>query len=177
MSPGGCGALAACARLPKAHDYLIDQKIADPNCLGIGGWSNGGLMTAWAITHTNRFKAAVQFAALVDFPLMWGASVAFLRSSLEKVFEGTPMSARQTYEANSALSFVHNCKTPTLILHGEADTVVPIAQAYEFYHALKSLGVETELVVYPREGHSIEERAHQIDFQKRMLAWYEKHLK
>jgi dipeptidyl aminopeptidase/acylaminoacyl peptidase len=65
---------------------------------------------------------------------------------------------------------------PTLILHGETDPL-PIAQAYEFYHALKALGVETEMVVYPREGNSIEERAHQIDFQKGMLAWYEKHLK
>jgi dipeptidyl aminopeptidase/acylaminoacyl peptidase len=156
-------------------DSLIDQKIADPNRLGIGGWSNGGFMTAWAITHTNRFKAAVPFAAPVDFSISWGASD--LGRFLEANFGGTPLHARQQYEVRSPFYFVENCKTPTLILHGETDPIVPIAQAYGFYHALKSLGIETEMVVYPREGHSIEERAHQIDFQKRVLAWFDKHLK
>ena len=65
----------------------------------------------------------------------------------------------------------------TRTLHGETDPIVSVGQAYEFYYALKALGVETELVVYPREGHSLDERAHQIDFQRRMLAWFDKHLK
>jgi dipeptidyl aminopeptidase/acylaminoacyl peptidase len=64
-----------------------------------------------------------------------------------------------------------------LILHGENDPTVPIGQSYEFYYALKALGVETEMVVYPREGHSLVERAHQIDFQRRVLAWFDKYLK
>ena len=156
-------------------DSLIEQRIADPDRLGIGGWSNGGLMTAWAITHTNRFKAAVPFAAPVDHQIQWGASS--LGELTEKGFGDTPLRARRLYEANSALYFVQNCRTPTLILHGEDDPGVPIVQAYEFYHALRALSVETEMVVYPREGHSIEERAHQIDFQRRVLAWYDKHLK
>ncbi len=87
------------------------------------------------------------------------------------------MRARPVYDAHSTFHFVQNCTTPTLILHGQTDPVVLVAQAYEFYHALKALGIESEMVVYPREGHSIEERAHQIDFQKRVLEWYEKHLK
>jgi dipeptidyl aminopeptidase/acylaminoacyl peptidase len=86
------------------------------------------------------------------------------------------MSARQQYEASSPLYFVQNCKTPTLVLHGEVDSV-PISEAYMFYHALKAFGVETEMVVYPREGHNLVERAHQIDFQRRVLEWFDKHLK
>jgi dipeptidyl aminopeptidase/acylaminoacyl peptidase len=156
-------------------DSLIEQKIADPNRLGIGGLSNGGYMSAWAITHTNRFKAAVPFAAPVDFPMEWGASV--IGKTFEAAFDDTSLHARQVYDAHSPFHFVQNCTTPTLILHGETDPVVPIAQAYEFYRALKTLGVETEIVVYPREGHNLEERAHQIDFQKRVLGWYDKHLK
>jgi dipeptidyl aminopeptidase/acylaminoacyl peptidase len=96
---------------------------------------------------------------------------------LEKAYGAIPLRARQEYEARSPSHFVQGCKTPTLILHGENDSAVPVSQAYEFYHALKALGVETEMVVYPREGHNINERAHQVDFQKRMLAWFDKHLK
>jgi dipeptidyl aminopeptidase/acylaminoacyl peptidase len=158
-------------------DSLIAQRIADPSRLGIGGWSNGGLMTAWAITHTNRFKAAALFAAIVDFKIDLSGGTGWSGVRLgEQVFGGAPMSARQRYEANSPLYFVQNCKTPTLVLHGEVDSV-PISEAYMFYHALKSFGVETEMVVYLREGHNLVERAHQIDFQRRVLAWFDKHLK
>jgi dipeptidyl aminopeptidase/acylaminoacyl peptidase len=156
-------------------DSLIEQKIADPNRLGIGGWSNGGLMSTWAITHTSRFKAAVPLAAPVDFPVWWG--VSNIGMLLEVTYGDTLLRARQQYEAHSPLTFVQNCKTPTLIVHGETDSIVPIAGSYEFYHALKALGVETEMVVYPREDHSIQERSHQIDFQNRMLAWYAKYQK
>jgi dipeptidyl aminopeptidase/acylaminoacyl peptidase len=156
-------------------DSLIEQKIADPNRLGIGGLSNGGYTSAWAITHTNRFKAAVPFSAPVDFPMEWGASA--IRKLFEAAFDDTPLHAQQLYDSHSPFHFVQNCKTPTHIIHGETDPIVPIAQAYEFYRALKTLGVETEMVVYPREGHNLEERAHQIDFQKRVLGWYDKHLK
>jgi len=156
-------------------DSLIEQKIADPKRLGIGGWSNGGYMSTWAITHTNRFKAAVPLAAPVDFPVWWG--VSNIGMLLEVTYGDTLLRARQQYEVHSPLTFVQNCKTPTLIVHGETDSIVPIAGSYEFYHALKALGVETEMVVYPREDHWIQERAHQIDFQNRMLAWYAKYLK
>jgi dipeptidyl aminopeptidase/acylaminoacyl peptidase len=158
-----------------AVDALVEQKLADPNRLGIGGWSNGIYMTTWAVAHTDRFKAAPPFAAPVDFSLWWGTSP--IREYLEKAYGAIPLRARQEYEARSPLHFVQGCKAPTLILHGENDSAVPISQAYEFYHALKALGVETEMVVYPREGHNLNERAHQVDFQKRVLAWFDKHLK
>jgi dipeptidyl aminopeptidase/acylaminoacyl peptidase len=111
----------------------------------------------------------------VDFLVSWGVSDA--GRVPEVTFGDTPLRARQQYEAYSPLTFVQNCKTPTLIAHGEADRTVPIAESYEFYRALKALGVETEMVAYPREGHVMQERAHQIDFQNRVLAWYAKYLK
>jgi dipeptidyl aminopeptidase/acylaminoacyl peptidase len=156
-------------------DSLIEQKLADPNRLGIGGWSNGGYMTTRVITHTDRFKAAVPFAAPLDFPIWWATSP--IREYLEQAYGAAPLRGRQQYEAHSPFYSVQNCKTPTLILQGDADPMVPSSQAYEFYYSLKSLGVETEMVVYPREGHTINERAHQVDFQRRMLAWFDKHLK
>jgi dipeptidyl aminopeptidase/acylaminoacyl peptidase len=132
-------------------------------------------MTAWAITHTERFKAAVAMAAPVDFPLWWGTTP--VRKYLEAVYGTTPVRARQEYETHSPLYFSQKCKTATLIVHGSEDTVVSIAQAYEFYRALKASGVEAEMVVYPREGHYMQEPAHQVDLQKRILLWFDKHLK
>jgi dipeptidyl aminopeptidase/acylaminoacyl peptidase len=156
-------------------DYLVEQKIADPNRLGIGGWSNGGFMTEYAITRTTRFKAAVAQAAHADFFSLYGAS--YIRTSLLISFHESPYLNRKGYDERSPITLVRNCRTPTLLLHGELDSGVPVSQAYEFYHGLKDVGVETELVVYPRERHNIQERAHQLDVQRRVLAWFDKHLK
>jgi dipeptidyl aminopeptidase/acylaminoacyl peptidase len=156
-------------------DYLVEQKIADPNRLGIGGWSNGGFMTEYAITHTTRFKAAVAQAGHSDFFSLYGTS--YLSSSLRLSFGDSPHVNRKGYDERSPIMSVRNCRTPTLLLHGELDSGVPVGQAYEFYNALKDFGVETELVIYPRERHNIQERGHQLDIQRRMLAWFDKHLK
>ena len=156
-------------------DYLVEQKIADPNRLGIGGWSNGGFMTEYAITRTTRFKAAVAQAAHSDFFSLYGTS--YIRASLRISFPDSPYLNRKDYDERSPITFVRNCRTPTLLLHGELDSGVPVGQAYEFYNGLKDVGVETEMVVYPRERHSIQERAHQLDVQQRILAWFNKHLK
>jgi len=156
-------------------DYLVQQKIADPNRLGIGGWSNGGFMTEYAITHTTRFKAAVAQAGHSDFFSLYGAS--YLSSSLRISFGDSPHVNRKGYDERSPIISIRNCRTPTLLLHGELDSGVPVGQAYEFYNALKDVGVETELVIYPRERHNIQERGHQLDVQRRMLAWFDKHLK
>ena len=156
-------------------DYLIAQKIADPNRLGIGGWSNGGFMTEFAITHTNRFRAAVAEAGHSDFFSLYGTS--YLRDSLRRSSKQSPYYNREWYDQRSPISSIKNCRTPTLLLHGEYDGGVPVGQAYEFYTGLKDAGVETELVIYPRERHSIQEYLHRVDVQKRMLAWFNKHLK
>jgi dipeptidyl aminopeptidase/acylaminoacyl peptidase len=156
-------------------DYLVKEKIADPNRLGIGGWSNGGFMTEYAITHTTRFKAAVAQAAHSDFFSLYGTS--YLRASLRISFHDSPYLNRKSYDESSPITSIRNCRTPTLLLHGELDSGVPLGQAYEFHHGLKDLGVETEMVIYPRERHSIQERAHRLDVQRRVLAWFDKHLK
>ena len=156
-------------------DYLVEQKIADPNRLGIGGWSNGGFMTEYAITHTTRFKAAVAQAGHSDFFSLYGTS--YLSSSLRISFGDSPHVNRKGYDERSPIMSIPNCRTPTLLLHGELDSGVPVGQAYEFYNGLKDAGVETQLVVYPRERHNIQERGHQLDIQRRMLAWFDKHLR
>ena len=156
-------------------DYLIAQKIADPNRLGVGGWSNGGFMTEFAITHTNRFRAAVAEAGHSDFFSLYGTS--YLRDSLRRTSKQSPHDNREWYDERSPITSIKNCRTPTLLLHGELDGGVPAGQAYEFYTGLKDAGVETELVIYPREHHSIQEYSHRLDVQKRMLAWFDKHLK
>jgi dipeptidyl aminopeptidase/acylaminoacyl peptidase len=156
-------------------DSLVAQGIADPARLGIGGWSNGGFMSLWSITHTTRFKAAAVYAALSDFRIIWSASET--SATLYNKLWGNPLQQHANYDAHSPFQFVQDCTTPTLILHGENDRIVPIAQEYEFYRALRANGVEAKLVVYPREGHVMNEKAHQIDMQERVLAWYEAHLK
>jgi len=155
-------------------DYLISQKIADPNRLGIGGWSNGGFMTEYAITRTTRFKAAVAISGHSDFYSLYGTS--YLRDGLRRTSGQSPYTNREWYDAHSPITLIKNCRTPTLLLHGELDAGVPVTQAYEFYTALTDAGVETELVVYPRERHSIQEYSHRIDLQKRILAWFNDHL-
>jgi dipeptidyl aminopeptidase/acylaminoacyl peptidase len=156
-------------------DYLIAQKIADPGHLGIGGWSNGGFMTEYAITRTTRFKAAVAQAGHSDFFSLYGTS--YLREGFRRTSGQSPHFDRRWYDEHSPINLIKNCKTPALLLHGELDPGVPVGQAYEFYTGLKDAGVEAELVIYPRERHNIQEYSHRLDLQKRMLAWFDKHLK
>ncbi len=157
-------------------DRLVAKGIADPTRLGIGGWSNGGFMTEWAITHTTRFRAAVAEAAHSDLTALYGTSPGtrpYLRANL-----GTsPYRQRATYDAHSPITFVAQCRTPTLLVHGQLDSGVPVGQSYEFHAALQDLGVETELIVYPRAGHVIQERSQQVDLQLRVLEWFDHHLR
>lgn len=157
-------------------DELIARKITDPNRLGIGGWSYGGFMTSWAVTQTNRFKAAVMGAGvsnLFSFNGTTDISPSFMRG----YFLDLPFNRREAYDGHSPMSFVKDVKTPTLVLHGGGDRRVPMGQGQEFYRALKQLGVKTEMVVYPREPHGIGEREHQIDLLNRVLNWFDTHLK
>jgi dipeptidyl aminopeptidase/acylaminoacyl peptidase len=157
-------------------DYLVAQRIADPNRLGIGGWSNGGFMTEYAITRTTRFKAAVAQAGHSDFFSLHGTST-YMHVSHHISTPDSPYHNRKWYDDHSPITLIRKCRTPTLLIHGINDGGVPVGQAYEFYTGLKDVGVETEMVVYPREGHNIREYAHQLDLQKRVVAWFDKHLK
>ncbi|HYL62306.1 MAG TPA: S9 family peptidase [Candidatus Methylomirabilis sp.] len=152
---------------------LIDRGIADPARLGIGGWSYGGYMSEWAITQTNEFKAAVSGAGLSDLISEYGTEQ---HPSYDEWFYGVPYEAPTGFLNSSPFLHLKNAKTPTLILQGEADTTDPIGQSQELYRGLKRYGVQTELVLYPREPHGFREEKHLVDRLNRILAWYQKYM-
>ncbi len=155
---------------------LIDRGIADPTKLGIGGWSYGGYMAEWAVTQTNDFKAAVSGAGLSDLISEYGSEE---HPSYDEWFYGVPYESASLvkYLNSSPFTQLKNAKRPTLILQGETDTTDPPGQSQELYRGLKHYGVETELVMYPREPHRLREEKHLLDRLNRMLAWYDAHLK
>jgi len=155
-------------------DYLIAQGITDPGRMAIGGWSFGGFMTAWAVTHTDRFKAAMDGAGVVDLYSM--ATTTDISPSFLRRYMGPLASNAAVYDRNSPVRYLSDCHTPVLVLDGEADTRVPMSQGQEFYHGLRFMGREAVMVTYPREPHIFTERAHQIDSLNRILAWYDAHL-
>jgi dipeptidyl aminopeptidase/acylaminoacyl peptidase len=155
-------------------DALIARGVSDPDKLAHIGWSYGGYMTAWVITQTNRFKAAMVGAGLTNMWSMYGTND--IPSILIAYFGGIPN--KQTlplYLERSAMSHIDKVTTPTLILHGANDERVPVGQAYELYRGLKDRGKPTELVFYPREGHGIQEYHHQKDRMQRTYDWVTKY--
>ncbi|HTB96858.1 MAG TPA: S9 family peptidase [Terracidiphilus sp.] len=155
-------------------DYLISQGIADPNRMAIGGWSYGGFMTSWAVTHTDRFKAAMVGAAVTDLYSM--ATTTDISPSFLQGYLGPLAFNPGVYERLSPVRYLSQCHTPVLVLHGEADPRVPPSQGQEFYHGLRFMNKEATMVTYPREPHIFTEREHQIDSLKRILDWYDAHL-
>jgi dipeptidyl aminopeptidase/acylaminoacyl peptidase len=154
---------------------MVERGIADPDRLGIGGWSWGGYLTATTITKTDIFKAAMMGAGLSN--LISDHGTDDIPSANLLYFPGDPYHHLDMYWEGSAIKNVANCKTPTLIIHGDADERVTPSQGKEMYTALTRLGVEAEFVRYPRMGHNISERNYQIDLLNRLGAWFEKHLK
>jgi dipeptidyl aminopeptidase/acylaminoacyl peptidase len=151
-------------------DALIRRGMADRSRLAIFGGSYGGYMTAWAVGHTRRFRAAVAWAPVTNNLSMYGTTDVpsfMLGSSASR----RPDPAGEFWAAQSPLSYAHRVRTPTLILAGEADVRVPPGQSQEFYRALKAAGVETKLILYPREPHGINEPRHRLHFLQQSLAW------
>ncbi len=142
-------------------DYLIKRGIADSSKLAQGGWSYGGYMSAWTLTQTNRFKAIMVGAGLTNMYSMY--STNDLQTVLEDYFGGEPWNDEAAYRKASAMVYIKQAKTPTLILHGQQDTRVPIGQAQELYMGLKKNGVPVELVFFPREPHGLQEPRHALD--------------
>ncbi len=155
-------------------DFLINRGIADPNRLGIGGWSYGGYMSAWAITQTQRFKAAVSGAGMSDLATEFGTEDG---PAYDEWFYGLPYERPEGFTKGSPMTYIKNAHTPTLILHGESDRTDPIGQSQMLYRALKRYGVESEFVVYPREPHGLQEEKHLIDRLNRIVRWFDAHLK
>jgi len=157
-------------------DFLVSKGIADPERLGIGGWSYGGYMAAWAVTQSTRFKASVSGAPMTDLAVEYGTEMTGI-NAYDTWFLGTPYENLSHFIDRSPTTFIKNVKTPTLILCGENDATDPIAQCYQFHRGLKRYGVEAEFVAFPREGHGLRDEKHQVDMLSRMINWFEKYLK
>lgn len=153
------------------HRYLW----LDPNRMGIEGVSYGGQLTYWLTTQTNEFKAAIPFAGITN--LISYNYLTYYNQYEEMEFGEffTQDDMMDKAWKRSALRYVAQDHTPTLIMHGANDPDVPIPDAEQFYIALKDVGVETEMVIYPREGHGARETGHQIDRLNRSIAWYKAH--
>ena len=156
-------------------DEAIRVAPIDPHRLGICGWSYGGYMTMWAVTQTNRFKAAMAGAGLSNWQSYYGENL--IDQWMIPFFGKSVYDDPEVYAKSSPINFIKNAKTPTLILVGDSDGEVPAPQSYEFWHALKTLGVETEFVVYEHEGHRFKNPKHRRDVVERTLAWFDAHLK
>ena len=155
-------------------DYLVNSGVADPQRLGIGGWSYGGYMAAWAITQTTRFKASVVGAGLSDLASEFGTENG---PEYDEWFFGLPYEKLDGFLKCSPITFIKNARTPTLILHGEADTTDPIGQGQQLYRGLKRYGVPSDFVIYPREGHGLREEKHLIDRLNRIIGWFERYVR
>jgi dipeptidyl aminopeptidase/acylaminoacyl peptidase len=154
---------------------MVDKGWADPDRLGAFGWSYGGYMTMWIDTQTDRFKAISPGAGLPDLYSMY--SQTDIHRYLTVFFNSkAPWDNYQEYWDHSPMKYIGNVKTPTMILHGQADTRVPIPQAEEFYRALYERHVPVEYVTYPRENHGFVEPRHIQDRWQRYLVFFGKYL-
>ncbi|MCG8460963.1 MAG: S9 family peptidase [Holophagales bacterium] len=155
-------------------DHLVATGIADPERLGVFGWSYGGFLTGQTISHSQRFKAAVVGAGITHLASFAGTTdiTGFVPSFLQSELWNQP----ELWRDRSTVYHAGEIVTPTLIVHGENDVRVPVTQAYELYRALQSAGVETQLVVYPRSGHGVNEPKLALDLLRRQIAWFEEHL-
>jgi dipeptidyl aminopeptidase/acylaminoacyl peptidase len=147
----------------------------DPTKMGVEGVSYGGQLSFWLITQTRQFKAAIPIAGITN--LVSYNYLTYYNQYEQMEFGKLPHQSdlMDTMWKRSALRYVAQVATPTLIMHGANDQDVPIPDAEQFYIALKDVGVETEFVMYPREGHGIREVQHQVDSIDRSIAWYERH--
>jgi dipeptidyl aminopeptidase/acylaminoacyl peptidase len=154
---------------------VVKQVPVDDNRVGITGWSYGGFMTMWAVTQTNRFRAAVSGAGLSNWQSYYGEND--IDEWMIPYFGASVYRDPKIYAKSSPINFITRVKTPTLVLVGDRDGEVPAPQSREFWHALKTLGVDTQMVIYKDEGHVILQPDHRRDIMERMTGWFNKYLK
>lgn len=162
--------------LMKGLDEALSRfPFLDKDNLGVTGGSYGGYMTNWAITQTERFKAAITLASLSNLISFYSTSL--YQDLIHAEFNGYPWDNYELLWERSPLKHIQKVKTPTLIIHGEQDHDVHITQAEEFYTTLRMRGVETAFIRYPREGHGIREPRHREDQLARLILWLDRFLK
>jgi dipeptidyl aminopeptidase/acylaminoacyl peptidase len=155
-------------------DHAVELGYADPDRLGVGGWSYGGILTNYVITSTDRFKAAISGAAGGLWVAHYGHDI------YQRWYEtelGLPWENRDLWERLSPWNKVQRITTPTMWIGGEKDWNMPILGSEHMYIAARRLGREALLVVYPGEDHSIDEPTHVEDLYERYLAWFDRYLK
>ena len=155
-------------------DTVEQQAPVDDHRLGITGSSYGGFMSMFAPTQTQRFHAAVAGAGLSDWQSYYGENR--IDQWMIPYFGASLYDDPAPYAKSSAINFVKQVKTPTLIVVGDRDEECPAPQSFEYWHALKTLGVPTQLVVYPNEGHQFADPKHVHDMLQRSLNWFAKYL-
>jgi len=156
-------------------DTAIKKYPIDPARLGVTGWSYGGYMTMWTVTQTNRFHAAVAGAGIANWQSYYGQNL--IGQWMIPFFGASVYDDPAVYEKSSPIRFIKNVKTPTLVVVGERDAECPASQSYEFWHALKTLDVPTQLIVYSGEGHLFVKPEHQADRLDQTIGWFDKYLK
>ena len=156
-------------------DAAIGKYPIDPARLGVTGWSYGGYMTMWTVTQTNRFRAAAAGAGIANWQSYYGQNL--IDQWMIPFFGSSVYDDPAVYEKSSPIHFIKNVKTPALVIVGERDAECPAPQSYEFWHALRTLGVPTQLIVYPGEGHLFMKPENQSDRMDQIVAWFDKYLK
>jgi dipeptidyl aminopeptidase/acylaminoacyl peptidase len=146
----------------------------DPNRVGLTGWSYGGFMAMFAVTQTQRFKAAVAGAGISDWQSYYGENS--IDQWMTPYFGATVYDNPAVYARSSAINFIRQARTPTLVVVGERDGECPAPQSFEFWHALRARHVPTRLVVYPNEGHMFTDPAHRQDVMARAAEWFARYL-
>jgi len=155
-------------------DTVLAKYSVDPNRVGLTGWSYGGFMSMFAVTQTQRFKAAVAGAGISDWESYYGENS--IDQWMIPYFGASVYDDPAVYAKSSAISFIKQVKTPTLVVVGDRDGECPAPQSFEFWHALRDQHVPTQLVVYPNEGHGFVDPAHRRDVMYRAVEWFEKYL-
>jgi dipeptidyl aminopeptidase/acylaminoacyl peptidase len=156
-------------------DEVVRRAPVDGNRIGVAGWSYGGFMTMWTVTQTQRFRAAVAGAGIANWQSYYGQNS--IDQWMLPYFGASVYDDPAVYAKSSPITFIKQVKTPTLVVVGERDGECPAPQSFEFWHALKTLGVPTELVVYAGEGHSFREQKDRLDVLRRTVNWFDEYLK
>jgi dipeptidyl aminopeptidase/acylaminoacyl peptidase len=155
-------------------DTVIAKYPVDPDRVGLTGWSYGGFMTMFAVTQTNRFKAAVAGAGISNWQSYFGENS--IDQWMTPYFGASVYDDPAVYSKSSAINFIKQAHTPTLVVVGDRDGECPAPQSYEFWHALRDQHVPTQLVVYPNEGHGFVDPAHRRDVLERAVEWFGKYM-
>jgi len=157
-----------------ATDYVIARGYVDPDRLGVGGWSSGGTLTNVVITKTDRFAGAISGASVGWYTSTYGHDPYYRWWHTEL---GAPWKNRELWDRISPFMYVENITTPTLFIGGEKDWNQPIIHSEQMYQAMKHLGRETQLVVYPNAHHGIRKHSYQKDLLERFVSWFDKYVK